>query len=546
MKISDSEEYTLNVAAGKKIKNQNSFLSLQGKFPVICLDFRLCTGLSVAEIQARLIKHIFNTLNNFCYLENSQLCYSGSTTVGERYKEILEQTRNKLNCDALKDLSELLFIYHKKKVWILVDEYDAAANIAYLEFSAADAKQVSFMFRQILETALKGNPNLEKGVIVGVQFLLKSGILLGLNNLSLHNINSNKYSKYFGVSDEELSLLLRRFHIEEKEQQVKDWYGGYIINVGTGVRPVYEERCNTWSVFNYLAEVQNGLKSYWENGNLSEAVKVGLLRNLSVRDIFERLIKGQSVLIKGLITDFSVENFETLKHITSTPGKIEINQNGVDLICSYLFIAGYLTATSVANEYKIPNRQIKLAFEKIIKEYYQTLYRIPPELFHELNHILGQILSEEDPVKVSSIMKEIFAPKLSHLLSGVTLISDDDERKSETGLYGNEDLVHSMLNYIAMKIVNAEFATEQYTTKPTESRGRSDVVIAKKHIAGIFELKYEAASTNEALLQAKEYAALVGDRRIKVLVGCNVTAKKQVFLCGEVVSSDAVISFSYP
>jgi hypothetical protein len=98
----------------------------------------------------------------------------------------------------------------------LIDEYDAVANEAYLEFDRKDADKVAKLFKLVYGNALKGNPHLRKGVITGIQYLAKSGILSDLNNLKTHNIDSFKYSKYYGVYQEEMDLLNKRFDINEE------------------------------------------------------------------------------------------------------------------------------------------------------------------------------------------------------------------------------------------------------------------------------------------------------------------------------------------
>jgi hypothetical protein len=50
--------------------------------------------------------------------------------------------------------------------------------------------KVSFLFREMFEAAFKDNPHLSKGILTGVQYIHKSGMLFGLNNLKMHNITS--------------------------------------------------------------------------------------------------------------------------------------------------------------------------------------------------------------------------------------------------------------------------------------------------------------------------------------------------------------------
>ena len=50
---------------------------------------------------------------------------------------------------------------------------------------------------------------MEKCVMTGVQYILKSGTLSGLNNIKKHNFASSKYAKYYGIDQSEMDKLLK-------------------------------------------------------------------------------------------------------------------------------------------------------------------------------------------------------------------------------------------------------------------------------------------------------------------------------------------------
>jgi hypothetical protein len=60
----------------------------------------------------------------------------------------------------------------------------------------------------LFKASFKGNKHLEKGVLTGVQYIVKSGMLSGLNNVKKHNITSLVYAQHYGVSQEQLDQLL--------------------------------------------------------------------------------------------------------------------------------------------------------------------------------------------------------------------------------------------------------------------------------------------------------------------------------------------------
>lgn len=55
-------------------------------------------------------------------------------TIGQRYNKLLSESKSGFFSTALKELSRLLYYYHEQKVWLLIDQYDAAVNQAYLNF----------------------------------------------------------------------------------------------------------------------------------------------------------------------------------------------------------------------------------------------------------------------------------------------------------------------------------------------------------------------------------------------------------------------------
>lgn len=54
-------------------------------------------------------------------------------------------------------------------------------------------------------------------------------MLTGLNNLTKQNFTSIKYSKYYGLDQNEMNQLLKNFGIndEKKRLEIKEWYNGY-------------------------------------------------------------------------------------------------------------------------------------------------------------------------------------------------------------------------------------------------------------------------------------------------------------------------------
>ena len=519
-------------------------LALQGQHPLIFIDFKDCKASSFQEVEKKLRDKIVKTIKQFGYLSNDNQSYE-NTTVSKSYNALLNETSNGDFSTGIKELTKLLHTYHGKKVWILIDEYDAAPNKAYLEFNEEEAKQVSEVFRGIFESALKGNDYLEKGVLTGVQYIVKSGMLSGLNNLSKYNIINFKYSQYYGINQEEMDDLIQHFEIEESQAaRIKDWYNGYQENIGTDKNKIFIDKYNIWSVINYLNRQNDGFKSYWEESGSVDLIKP-LFKQQNFKKKIEDLINAKNIKIDELAIDFSVDNFRTLKQITNSNGKIEINSAGFELIFSYLFITGYLTIANDKNtEFKLPNKEIKTELEKNLKNYYKTIFNIEPEKFSELTEILNVVFEQKNSLEIKEIFEKNFCPKFSELIKNVKMFNKSNE--NSIGLFANEDLMHSLLNNIVLQIVNGSFSSERYTVKTDGTKGRADIVVAKNGTGLLIEMKYKGKA-DEALEQAKEYAELVKDTNTQIFIGCNITDQQEVFLSGDIVIDGAEpFHFDYP
>lgn len=528
------------IQTSKLILENPLALSIQGKYPVIFIDFKDCKGSKFEEVKNKLQHTMISTIEKFGYLALSNGFYSGKTTIAEKYNTLLNEARVGDCALTIKELSALLHTYHKEKVWILIDEYDAAANNAYLNCSDEEAKLVSVLFRSVYEPALKGNEHLEKGVMTGVQYIVQSGMLSGLNNLSKYNITSPKYSKYYGINQEEISLLLKHFNIDSlKADQIKDWYNGYQENIGTIEDEIFIDKYNIWSVANYLNNKNEGFRSYWgESGSINFIQP--LFKHKEFRKKIEDLINNTPIPMIDLIIDFSHENFIQLKAITTDSNIMEIQNDGWDLIFAYLFITGYLTIVSSngGSEYKLPNKEIKTGFESKIKTYYKQIFNIDNNKFANLTKVLSRVFEKENAENIKKEFEENFGSQLFKLIQSVTLCDKTDQAK--VGLFANEDLMHSLLNYIGLQVVNSKFASERYTTKPDGSSGRADIVISKNSMGLVIEMKYND-DVKKAFEQAKEYENLVKNDACKIFLGCNISQDQQVQLFGEIYDQSELI-----
>ncbi len=265
----------------------------------------------------------------------------------KKYGLILEEKRDAQE-NSLLNLSEYLYEKYKKKVIILIDEYDTPLVTAH---SQGYYNEVIFFFRNFLSAALKGNPYLEFAVLTGILRIAKESIFSGLNNLTVSTVLDNKYG-YFGLTENEVEEALKYYELDYELKEVKKWYNGYKF----GDNLVY----NPWSIINYINDKE--LNPYWINTSDNALIRQLLDKNDSkVLDDLKAVFSGN--VIEEVITDNIV--FSDLED--------------VDTIWSLMLFSGYLTYDGAeisditgAKTYflKIPNYEVQSFFKNtFIKEY---------------------------------------------------------------------------------------------------------------------------------------------------------------------------------
>ena len=258
-------------------------------------------------------------------------------------------------------------------------------------------------------------------------------MLSGLNNLKKYNITNPKFSQYYGINEDEMNLLLEHFSIpENRREQIKDWYNGYQEKLPYSQE--YIDKYNIWSIVNYLNDQESGFKSYWEQSGDISFLKT-LFKKEEIKEKIESLIDEKPLTFK-LETDFSIDNFKTLKEIINLGDHQEINDFGIDVLFSYLFITGYLTSNSY-DEYKLPNQEIRYEMEKKVIQYYQTLYRLDFSKIKSLTDTLQEVINCKQENKESFIknkLTEQFATKFNELIKECNFVGKQDH-DIENGIF---------------------------------------------------------------------------------------------------------------
>ena len=334
-------------------KNQDLCKQHQGQYPVIFLSLKDVEGLSFSEAKRRCIQLIKREAERFYGLKNSERLLDIDK---KNYCRLLDMTVQEEDSDivssSIKMLSALLYKHYGKKTVILIDEYDVPLDKA---FQHGYYKEMVHFIRGLLGEALKTNDSLSFAVLTGCLRVSKESIFTGLNNFKILSITDTRFDEQFGFTDTEVRKLLLDYHLEDRFDEVKEWYDGYRF----GNADVY---C-PWDVINFVDRAKDDREAkpeaYWINTSGNDLVKRFIDKaNKTTKSEIERLINGEAIE-KELRLDLTYE---------------EVDQS-IENLWSVLFTTGYLTQSgrneNGAYRLIIPNREVREVFRLQINEWFK-------------------------------------------------------------------------------------------------------------------------------------------------------------------------------
>ncbi|MBR4343615.1 MAG: AAA family ATPase [Lachnospiraceae bacterium] len=259
--------------------------------------------------------------------------------------------------NSLKTMIRMLYNVYGKQVILLIDEYDVPLAKAS-EKDTAENHYYSKMLdviKGIMSTALKDNEFLKFAVITGCLRIAKESIFTGTNNFASYSVLDERFSRYFGFTEEEVKTMLTAADRSEAAIEIKEWYDGYIF----GNNYVY---C-PWDVINHVSSLRYNRnvrpKNYWKNTSHNGILLTFVKRtDFDVSDKFESLLNGETIIQK--ISDELT--YDTL-HSTE------------DNLWSVLLMTGYITKADAKEDgetvsLKIPNREISSIFEDTVVRFF--------------------------------------------------------------------------------------------------------------------------------------------------------------------------------
>lgn len=383
---------------GLKIWDEEEYRVIQGTWPVISLSFA-----NVKETTYEMAKKRICQILTDIYNKNQYLLESGLLTEEEiQYFKSISTDMDEINATmALHKMSDFLSRYYKKKVIILLDEYDTPMQEAYVE---GYWEELVTFTRSLFNATFKTNPFLERALMTGITRVSRESVFSDLNNLVIITTTSQAYADSFGFTQEEVTETLKEYDLESKKQEIKTWYDGFTFG---DTKDIY----NPWSIINYLKTKR--FSPYWANTSSNRLIGTLIResgRNLKMK--FEDLLNR-----KDLHTTLD-EQIVFAQLTTSTTA-----------IWSMLLASGYLKVTkheinerTGRDEYSLAltNREVHLMFEDMIRDWFT-------EVTEDYNDFITALLQGDVPA-MNQYMNQVSKTMFSYFDTGKRVSDTEPER----------------------------------------------------------------------------------------------------------------------
>lgn len=266
---------------GLDIWKNDSLRKLQGTYPVIALSFADIKATNYESARKGIIRKIVRLYSEFDFIRSAKVLNGKDM---EFFDYVGEDMSDDAVAVAINYLSDYLSRYYKKKVIILLDEYDTPLQEAYVH---GYWEKLTGFIRSVFNSTFKTNPYMERGLLTGITRVSKESIFSDLNNLEVVTTTSEKYSSSFGFTEEEVFETLDSAGLEEEKKHIRYWYDGFSFGDRNDIY-------NPWSITKYLDTGEYG--TYWADTS-SNALVSTLIRQSSakIKSAMEELLKGGEI-----------------------------------------------------------------------------------------------------------------------------------------------------------------------------------------------------------------------------------------------------------
>ena len=537
-------EFDLGLTSGKtkrlaplKIARCQDIISeYQGQYPVIDANFKNSKGKSYNEVLTRV-----KTVLHASFLGHEYLSYSTKLTRDEvalfnkyaNYSQYQNLTTKETSV-GLYTLSRLLSKHFGKKSFILIDDYDAAINHSYMKLNNTELTKVIELFRDLFECTFHNNIYLAKGFITGLLRSARTNLFPSLTNFYEYDISDRRYFEYYGFTKQEVEFLLDHYDVPDTlADEIKVWYNGYTLHE--------IELYNMWSIVKCLTKFEENkdlkdidllkitiLQDYWARGGsidfLNNLIKVPIVKNK-----IEQLVKDESLFF-NLKQINSNDISSVLKQISTFGSNCNINESVIDILFSFMFYTGYLTACKEKNYFKLPNKEVKSELQNKLLQYDLVQYYVDLKYFRNVIDQLQYILDSKDKLETGIGVRRFKESFMTLLAKFPNFDSNNDYDANfiiEKTYLVDEDTMHCVMSYIALKIKSLSgFNTEVYLRTGiagiVQTCGRNNKGI-------VIEIEYSTTATTALeKIKTRKLAEKLSEKMNVIFIRLNLSAYDDV------------------
>ncbi|THH04312.1 hypothetical protein EW145_g5609 [Phellinidium pouzarii] len=455
--------------------------------PVIYIDMSTLLGATFEEMRQnydRIVQREFLRQRELGHLEGLDDYFEGIV------RGVLSGT-NMDGCHAFASLAEALYRSTKRKVILLIDEYDTpvvdSAENGY-------RKEALHFMKQVYGKLIKNSTMFVHGtLILGILRIQQTGFMSGFNNLRSYTLELTSetemeiaYSKAFLFTSEEVDLLYNKYNVGPLYfylsiqmdggcycshqycqklpftlRKLKQWYGGYSAPGGI-------ELFNPWSV---CCAIENRtLKGYWTASGVDNLILRHMISCKEFQNTFTALLDGRGAKLKFPNPKVGIED-----------------EMSVNDILDLMHFSGYLTKKG--NILKIPNLELQATFFAWAAE---------------------TSSKERDEATINKNSRAMFDACISAPADTFSSIFKTYIEKHGPAKYGhNEDKYH---NYILCALQHGSSGRFTVQSETGGGHGRMDILIE------------EIGGTKAAILELKAWPAT--SKRMATVQNLKSLAKK--------------------
>ena len=369
----------LNYFKDTRIFDDKNFCDkYMGQFPVIAITLKGVKGPNFKQAYFKLAELIVEKAKELKFLENSPALDEDDKATyaklaSKDYLKRADDETQSYATSAMASLASMLYKHFKKKVYILIDEYDVPLAKAQENGYHKEMVTLISSFLDFLKDPQKDPdtllPVIGKVIMTGCLKVAKNSIFTGVNNLYVNTVadQETQYTGMIGFTKDETQKILKDYELDDFSQTVKNYYDGYKF--------YDKEMFCPWDVINFISK-NFSLK---QTGNTDD-IKPGNYWDKSSSDS----ALGEYL---GYLTDSDNQKMQDLVDRKSIGFKLKesmnydtLSEHKSDDFWSLLLHTGYLTVDweqtkkeELAKEnnkdifVKIPNLEILECYEHNIK-----------------------------------------------------------------------------------------------------------------------------------------------------------------------------------